>query len=177
MVETNMPVMFLKDNILFPYNDVRVEYFKEHDNMILDVVEKYNDNHVLLINLSDPLDEHPNIKDLPSTQNTIAINGYVFAGGKGDSSTAATIAGTATINVDGSDLPNCSVFGGNDINGTTSGNITVNVGKTYKSTIFGVYGGGNKANINTTTPNVKVYLLANANATNAFKGGRAADLI
>ena len=66
MVETNLPVMFLKDNILFPYNDVRVEYFKEHDNMILDVVEKYNDNHVLLINLSDPLDEHPNIKDLPS---------------------------------------------------------------------------------------------------------------
>ena len=66
MVETNLPVLFLKDNILFPYNDVRVEYFKEHDNMILDVVEKYNDNHVLLINLSDPLDEHPNIKDLPS---------------------------------------------------------------------------------------------------------------
>ena len=34
--------------------------------MILDIIDKYNDNHVLLINLSDPLDEQPNMKDLPS---------------------------------------------------------------------------------------------------------------
>ena len=118
-----------------------------------------------------------NIQDIPTTANKIAINGYVFAGGKGNNNTAATIAGTATMNVDGSNLPNASVFGGNDINGTTSGNITVNIGQTYQSTLLGVYGGGNQANITTTTPNVKVYLLANADVTNAFNGGRAADLI
>ena len=118
-----------------------------------------------------------NIQDIPTTANKIFINGYVFAGGKGNNNTAATIAGTATMNVDGSNLPNASVFGGNDINGTTSGNITVNIGQTYQSTILGVYGGGNRANITTTTPNVKVYLLANADVTNAFNGGRAADLI
>ena len=126
-----------------------------------------------------------NIKDIPAGQGNAtdgdttkiaSITGYVFAGGKGNSSTAATIAEDATINVDGSNLPKCSVFGGNDINGTTSGNITVNVGRTYESILYGAYGGGNQANITTATPNVKVYLLTNANVTNAFNGGKAADL-
>lgn len=117
-----------------------------------------------------------NIQDLPTVANTISITGYVFAGGKGTDSIAATIAGDSTINVDGSNLTNASVFGGNDINGTTSGDITVNIGKTYKSTLLAAYGGGNKADIKTTTPNVKVYLLSNADVTNAFNGGRAADL-
>ena len=126
-----------------------------------------------------------NIKDIPAgqgnatdgdTTRTLSITGYVFAGGKGNTSTAATIAGDAIINVDGSNLPECSVFGGNDINGTTSGNIIVNVGRTYESKLYAAYGGGNKANITTSTPNVKVYLLAYANVTNAFNGGRAADL-
>lgn len=117
-----------------------------------------------------------NIQDLPTVTNTISITGYVFAGGKGNSTIAATIAGNVTINIDGSHLPDCSVFGGNDINGTTSGNITVNVGKTYESILYAAYGGGNQANITTSTPTVKVYLLTYANVTNAFNGGRAADL-
>ena len=118
-----------------------------------------------------------NIQDIPTTTNEISINGYVFAGGKGNSGTAATIAGTATINVDGSNLPNASVFGGNDINGTTSGVITVNIGKTYQSKLLGVYGGGNIAYVSATSPGVYVYLLESADVTNAFNGGRAADLL
>ena len=104
------------------------------------------------------------------------IVGYVFAGGKGDTSTAATISGNATLEIDGSELPECRVFGGNDINGTTSGTITVNIGKTYKSTLLGAYGGGNKASITTATAGVYVNLLQNSNVEYAFNGGMAADL-
>lgn len=127
-----------------------------------------------------------NIKDIPAgegsatdgdTSKILSITGYVFAGGKGDSSTAATIAGDATINIDGCNLTYASVFGGNDINGVTSGKITVNIGKTYESTLLNAYGGGNKANITTATQAVNVYLLQHANVTNAFNGGKAADLI
>lgn len=118
-----------------------------------------------------------NIQDIPDTPNTISIIGFIFAGGKGNEQRAATISGTATINVDGSNLPEASVFGGNDINGTTSGVITVNIGETYKSTILGAYGGGNQANITTSSPGVYVYLLGNADVTNAFNGGRAANLL
>ena len=118
-----------------------------------------------------------NIKDSESNANTISIKGFVFAGGKGNSGTAATIAGSSTLEVDGSNLPECSVFGGNDINGTTGGTITVNVGRTYQSTLLAAYGGGNMANISTSSPGVYVNLLSKANVTNAFNGGRAADLL
>ncbi len=117
-----------------------------------------------------------NIKDLPTNPNTISITGYVFAGGKGTSTIAATIAGNSTMNVDGANLPEASVFGGNDINGETNGNITVNIGNTNTSVIKGVYGGGNQANITTNTDSVRVNLLSKADVTNAFNGGRAANL-
>lgn len=127
-----------------------------------------------------------NIQDIPEgqgsatdgdTSKVINITGYIFAGGKGNDTTAATIAGNATISVDGSDLLEASIFGGNDINGTTSGNITVNIGNNYESKVLNVYGGGNKADITTETDTVRVYLLGNSNVTNAFNGGKAADLI
>lgn len=66
MVETNLPVILLKDNVLFPYSDIRVEFSKDKDKLILSNSARYNDNHVLLINILDPLDERPNMKDLPS---------------------------------------------------------------------------------------------------------------
>ena len=117
------------------------------------------------------------IKDATSESNAISIIGYVFGGGKGDNSTAAVINGNVTLNVDGSNLPKCSVFGGSNINGDINGQILVNVGKTYKSTILGIYGGGNQASIGTESKSVYVYLLKNADVTNAFNGGKSADLI
>ena len=122
-------------------------------------------------------DVNINIQDLPDTTNTVSVSGYVFGGGKGNSSTAAVVSGNIVINVDGCNLSNCSVFGGSNINGTINGTISVNVGETYESTLLAVYGGGNQASIGTETQGVYVYLLTNANVTNAFNGGKAADLI
>ena len=65
MVETNLPVLLLKNVILFPYNEVRVEFIKIKDKKIIDNAIKYKDNHILLINLLDPLEERPSISDLP----------------------------------------------------------------------------------------------------------------
>lgn len=66
MVETNLPVIVLKDKILFPYSEVRIEITKAQDKLLLENSMKYHDNHLLLINLNDPLEENPSIKDLPS---------------------------------------------------------------------------------------------------------------
>lgn len=118
-----------------------------------------------------------NIKDSPTITNVIDINGYVFGGGKGNTSTAAVVSGNITINVDGSKLNNCNVFGASNINGTTPGNITVKIGENNESILYGVYGGGNQASIGTDTQSVKVYLLSNANVTNAFNGSKSADLL
>lgn len=118
-----------------------------------------------------------NIKDLPTITNTISITGYVFGGGKGNSTTPATVEGNIKLNVDGSNLEKCSIFGGSNINGTISGDIELKIGENNKSIIQTVYGGGNQAGIDTNTKTVKVYLLTNANITNAFNGGKSADLL
>lgn len=118
-----------------------------------------------------------NVQDLPNTANTISLASNLFGGGKGNNNTAAFVNGNVTINVDGCNVESCSVYGGSDINGVISGTITVNVGKTYKSTVYSVYGGGNQASIDTNTQGVFVYILSNANITNAFNGGKSADLL
>lgn len=66
MVETNLPIILLKNNILFPYSEVRVEFTRTKDKLVLENSIKYNDHHVLLVNLEDPLEENPSIKDLPN---------------------------------------------------------------------------------------------------------------
>lgn len=66
MVSTNLPVILLKDKILFPYGEIRVEFTRSKDKLILENSLKYHDSHVLLINLDDPLEESPNIRDLPN---------------------------------------------------------------------------------------------------------------
>jgi len=66
MVETNLPVLFFKDVIIFPYNELRIEFNNNKEKLILTNAEKNNDNHILLCNLTDPLEENLNIKDFPS---------------------------------------------------------------------------------------------------------------
>ena len=116
-----------------------------------------------------------NIQDLPNVTNTITIVGNIFAGGQGTSSQPATINGNSTMNVDGSNIPDASLFGGNDINGVTNGNITVNIGGSYPSIVGRVYGGGNQDATGTEADTVKVHLMTNADVTYAFNGGKAAN--
>lgn len=66
MVETNLPILYLREVVLLPYNEIRLEFTKEEDKNILSFAEKLHDGHLLLINLSDPLEESPDIKELPN---------------------------------------------------------------------------------------------------------------
>ena len=65
MVESSLPVIFLRDVILLPYNELRIELSTETDKRILSTSEKSFDNHILFINLSDTYEERPNIRKLP----------------------------------------------------------------------------------------------------------------
>lgn len=66
MVETNLPIILLKSNILFPYSEIRVEFTRAIDKLILENSLKYHDSQILLVNMDDPLEENPNISDLPN---------------------------------------------------------------------------------------------------------------
>ena len=53
IVETNLPILFLRDVVLFPYNELRIEVSTELEKRILDISERRHDNHILFINLND----------------------------------------------------------------------------------------------------------------------------
>jgi len=65
MIETNLPVLYLREVVLLPYNEIRVEFSSDCDKNILNVSEKSHDSHLLLVNLLDPLEESPSIDELP----------------------------------------------------------------------------------------------------------------
>ena len=65
MVETNLPIIFLKEHILLPYNELRLEFSSEMDKLVLNTSELCHDSHLLLINLTDPLEINPSMRELP----------------------------------------------------------------------------------------------------------------
>ena len=73
MVETNLPVIFLKEQILLPYNELRLEFTSEIDKLVLNNSESYHDSYLLLVNLSDPLEVNPTLRELPK----VAILGKI----------------------------------------------------------------------------------------------------
>ena len=65
MIETNLPVLYLRDSVLLPFNDIRLEFNNESDKKILNISEEKYDGHILLINLKDPLELSPDLQKLP----------------------------------------------------------------------------------------------------------------
>ena len=65
MVETNLPILFLREVVLLPYNELRIEISTELEKNILNISEKGHDNHILFVNLNDSIEERPNIRKLP----------------------------------------------------------------------------------------------------------------
>ena len=73
MVETNLPILFLRDMVLLPYNELRIEISKDYEKRILEISERRHDNHILFVNLIDSLEEIPSIRKLPK----IAVLGKI----------------------------------------------------------------------------------------------------
>ena len=65
MVETNLPILYLREVVLLPYNEIRLEFTNDKDKKVLSISERIHDSHLLLVNLSDPLEESPSLNELP----------------------------------------------------------------------------------------------------------------
>lgn len=65
MTITNLPILYLREDVLLPFNEIRLEFKIDKDKEILNTAEKYHDSHILLINLIDRLEEEPEINNLP----------------------------------------------------------------------------------------------------------------
>jgi len=63
MVKTNLPVMILKGLVLFPHNEIRIDFDNDHN--VIDVSELFHDNYLLVVSELNPLEENPGLSDLP----------------------------------------------------------------------------------------------------------------
>ncbi len=66
-MKTNLPVIVLKGIILLPYNDIRFEVDTKATSNLMDIVEMFHDNKILVVSQINPLEENPNINQLPKT--------------------------------------------------------------------------------------------------------------
>lgn len=64
-MQTNLPVLFLRESVLLPYGEVRVDIDNDRDKEIIRICEVSHENFLLLVNLTDPLEEVPITTNLP----------------------------------------------------------------------------------------------------------------
>ena len=65
MIKTDLPVILLRGIILLPNNDIRLEFDNDISKNIIDIAELFHDNNILVVSQNDPLEESPNVKELP----------------------------------------------------------------------------------------------------------------
>ena len=64
-IKNNLPVILLKNLVLLPYQEVRVEVRSEISKKVMEISKLYHDNEVLVVCPLNNLEEKPDTSDLP----------------------------------------------------------------------------------------------------------------
>ncbi len=64
MEKMNLPVLLLRDMVLLPYNELRLEFDKSMNQTIIDSAILFHSSYLFLVEASDPLEEEPKINEL-----------------------------------------------------------------------------------------------------------------
>lgn len=64
-MKKNLPVLLLKDLILLPNSEIRLEFDNDISKAIIDVAEIFHESQIMIITRDNPLEEQVDIKDLP----------------------------------------------------------------------------------------------------------------
>jgi len=65
LLKTNLPILFLREVVLLPNNDLRIEFSNNKDKNLLTKSELNHDGYILFINLKNPKEEQPSLTELP----------------------------------------------------------------------------------------------------------------
>ena len=65
MVESNLPLIFLKEVVLLPFNEIRIEVSSNRDKEVINYADSKCNGYILCINLEDNREENPSIRALP----------------------------------------------------------------------------------------------------------------
>ena len=73
MVETCLPVLVLRNIILFPQSEIRIELENDKDKELISLAESYYNKHILVVHPNDMFNENISIYDYPK----IGVLGYI----------------------------------------------------------------------------------------------------
>ena len=65
MIKSNLPVILLKNLVLLPYQEIRVEIKSELSKKVTEISKLYHDSEVLIVCPLNSLEEKPDTSDLP----------------------------------------------------------------------------------------------------------------
>ena len=65
MIKTNLPVLLIRNMVLFPHSEMRLEFESDNDKKLLSLAESYYNNNLLVVNPKDNLEIDPDISELP----------------------------------------------------------------------------------------------------------------
>lgn len=65
MIKTNLPVLLIRNMVLFPHSEIRLEFDNDNDKKLLSLAESYYNNSILVVNPKDNLEIDPDISELP----------------------------------------------------------------------------------------------------------------
>ncbi len=65
MIKTNLPVLLIRNMVLFPHSEIRLEFESDNDKKLLSLAESYYNNNLLVVNPKDNLEIDPDISELP----------------------------------------------------------------------------------------------------------------
>ena len=73
MVETCLPVLVLRNIILFPQSEIRIELENDKDKELISLAESYYNKHILVVHHNDMFSENISVDDYPK----IGVLGYI----------------------------------------------------------------------------------------------------
>lgn len=65
MTKSNLPVLLLRNLVLFPFSEIRLEFDRFEEKQLFSLAEAYYDNRIMVVFPDDPLEEDPDILELP----------------------------------------------------------------------------------------------------------------
>ncbi len=65
MHKTNLPVLLIRNMVLFPHSEMRLEFESDNDKKLLSLAESYYNSNILVVIPKDSLEIDPDISELP----------------------------------------------------------------------------------------------------------------
>lgn len=65
MINKNLPVLLLREVLVFPFSEVRLEFELLEEKQLFSLADAYYDNYIMIVVPEDPLEVDPEITELP----------------------------------------------------------------------------------------------------------------